>query len=56
MKASSPAKRHVGVSVSAAVRILREVMTGVALNKLGVTDPNYIADEWSDHGVPLEKR
>ena len=35
-----------------AVRILREVLTGMALRSLGVTDPNFIAPDWADHGVP----
>lgn len=33
------------------VRILRELMTGVALRKSGITDPYYVAPEWADHGA-----
>ena len=36
------------------VRILREVMTGIALGKVGITDPFYIDPLWKDHGGPLE--
>jgi hypothetical protein len=37
-----------------AVRILREILTGVAMRKQGITDPNYMDPLWSDHDVPLE--
>ena len=36
-----------------AVRILRELLTGVAMNRKGITDPTYVAPAWRDHGVPL---
>jgi agmatinase len=36
-----------------AVRILREILTGMAMRKKGITDPHYLAPEWVDHGVPL---
>jgi len=36
------------------VRILREIMTGIALGKMGITDPYYIDPLWKDHGGPLE--
>jgi len=36
------------------VRILREIMTGIALGKLGITDPYYIDPLWKDHGGPLK--
>ena len=35
--------------------ILREILTGIALRKKGIQDPNYIAPEWADHGVPMGK-
>lgn len=35
-----------------AVRILREILTGIALRKKGITDVNYIDPKWADHGVP----
>ena len=35
-----------------AVRILREILTGIALGRKGITDPNYIDPQWADHGVP----
>lgn len=36
-----------------AVRILRELLTGVAMNRKGITDPTYVAPAWRDHGVGL---
>ena len=39
-----------------AVRILRELLTGIAMRKKGITDPNYLDPLWVDHGVPLSKR
>jgi agmatinase len=36
-----------------AVRILRELLTGVAMNRKGITDPTYVAPDWKDNGVPL---
>ena len=39
-----------------AVRILREILTGMAMRKKGITDPHYLAPEWADHGVPLTKK
>jgi agmatinase len=39
-----------------AVRILREILTGIAMRKEGITDPFYADSEWMDHGVaPPEK-
>lgn len=38
-----------------AVRILREFLTGIALRRTGVKDPEYVAPEWGDHGVPAGK-
>ena len=35
-----------------AVRILREVLTGIAMRKKGITDPYYIDPLWESHGVP----
>ena len=32
-------------------RILREILTGMALREVGITDPNYIDPLWEDHGV-----
>ena len=36
-------------------RILREVLTGMALRKKGITDPFYVDPEWADHGVAAPK-
>ena len=36
--------------------ILREILTGIALRKKGITDPNYIDPKWGDHGVPDPKK
>jgi agmatinase len=36
-----------------AVRILRELLTGIAMQKRGITDPSYLDAQWIDHGVPL---
>ena len=35
-----------------AVRIVRELMTGLALNKKGITDPYYQDDEWIRYKQP----
>jgi agmatinase len=35
-----------------AVRILREILTGMAMRKKGITDPMYLDPLWTDHGVP----
>lgn len=32
------------------VRILREILTGVALGKMGIDDPYYVDSLWADHG------
>ena len=37
-----------------AVRILREVLTGMAMRKKGIKDPIYLDKYWADHGVPLK--
>ena len=34
-----------------AVRILRELMTGVALRKKGITDPYYVDRNWIRHSA-----
>lgn len=39
-----------------AVRILRELLTSIAMRKKGITDPNYLDPLWIDHGVPLSKK
>jgi agmatinase len=36
-----------------AVRMLREVLTGIAMRRKGITDPDYIDPIWLNHGVPL---
>ena len=38
-----------------AVRILRELLTGIAMQKKGIKDPMYLDQKWVDHGVPLSK-
>ena len=35
-----------------AVRILRELLTGVAMREMGITDPTYLDPLWTDHDVP----
>jgi agmatinase len=34
-----------------AVRILREMLTGIAMRRRGITDPEYFDPAWVDHGV-----
>lgn len=34
-----------------AVRILREMLTGIAMRRKGITDPRYDDPLWTDHGV-----
>ena len=34
-----------------AVRIIRELLTGIAMRRKGITDPDYIDPMWLDHGV-----
>lgn len=34
-----------------AVRMLREMLTGIAMRRKGITDPNYVDPAWADHGV-----
>lgn len=34
-----------------AVRMLREMLTGIAMRRKGITDPNYADPAWADHGV-----
>ena len=36
-----------------AVRILREILTGIAMAKKGIDDPDYLNPLWTDHDVPL---
>jgi agmatinase len=38
-----------------AVRILRELLTGIAMRKKGIKDPMYLDKAWMDHGVSLKK-
>ena len=38
-----------------AVRILREILTGIALRRKGIKDVSYIDPQWADHGVPAGK-
>jgi agmatinase len=35
------------------VRILREILTGIAMREQGITDPYYLDPLWEDNGVPL---
>jgi agmatinase len=37
-----------------AVRILRELLTGVAMRRKGITDPDYVDPAWLDHGVKIK--
>jgi agmatinase len=39
-----------------AVRILCEILTGMAMRKKGITDPKYLDPKWVDHGVPLSSK
>ena len=41
------------VSALVAVRVLGEALTGIAMRKKGITDPNYRAPLWINHDVPL---
>jgi agmatinase len=34
------------------VRILRELLTGIAMRRKGITDPSYLDRAWIEHGVP----
>ena len=34
-----------------ATRMLREVLTGIAMRRKGITDPNYLDPQWVEHGV-----
>ena len=34
------------------MRILREILTGIAMNKKGITDTDYLDPLWTDHDVP----
>ena len=36
-----------------AVRILREILTGIAMRKKGIKDTNYLDPLWTDHDVPM---
>ena len=38
-------------SAQVANRILREILTGMAMRKVGITDPFYMDPLWEDHGV-----
>ena len=35
-----------------AARVLREILTGIAMRKKGITDPKYLDPLWVDHDVP----
>ncbi len=39
-----------------AVRILREILTGIAMRKKGITDPFYEDPLWAEHGVPMSEK
>jgi len=39
-----------------AVRILRELLTGIAMRKKGIKDPMYLDKEWVDRGVPFSSK
>ena len=41
------------LSAQVAVTIMREILTGVALRKKGITDPEYIDPKWANHDVEL---
>ena len=43
------------VSSLVAVRTLGEALTGIAMNKKGIKDPNYRDPKWKAHDVPLGK-
>lgn len=34
-----------------AIRILREMLTGIAMRKKGIKDPNYVDAQWLEHAV-----
>lgn len=38
-----------------AVRILREILTGMAMRKKGIKDPMYLDEQWVEHNVPLKE-
>ena len=38
-----------------AVRVLGEALTGIAMHKKGIKDPQYLAPDWVNHGVKLNK-
>jgi agmatinase len=40
-------------SKQVAVRILREILTGIAMRNMGITDPMYLDPLWTDHDVPV---
>jgi agmatinase len=48
----NPLTDHTYRSAHVACTILREILTGVALRKKGITDIHYIDPKWADHGVP----
>ena len=49
----NPLTDHTYRSPLVAVRILREVLTGIAMRKKGIKDPMYLDKLWLDHDVPL---
>lgn len=38
-----------------AVRMLRELLTGIAMRRKGITDTDFVDPAWLDHGVALSK-
>ena len=48
----NPLTDHTYRSPLVAVRILREVLTGIAMRKKGIEDPHYLDPLWTDHDVP----
>ena len=49
----NPLTDHTYRSPLVAVRMLREVLTGIAMRKKGITDPMYLEKLWTDHDVPM---
>ncbi|NNJ95871.1 MAG: agmatinase family protein [Gammaproteobacteria bacterium] len=45
----NPLTDHTYRSKQVAVRILRELLTGIAMRKAGITDPFYYDKHWMDH-------
>ncbi len=49
----NPLTDHTYRSGLVAIRTLREVLTGIAMRKKGITDVDYLDKMWTDHDVPL---